>query len=182
MTTRRAAFLDRDGVLNRAIVRNGRPYAPRHLAEFEILPEAAGAVARLTAAGLLTIVVTNQPDVARGLVTHATLDEMHRRLRDAMRLDDIRICIGQDGCACYKPNPGMLLAAARAWDIDLQGSVMIGDRWRDVGAGRAAGCRTVFVDRGYAERLIDRPDFTVGDIAEAAALVVAGLPARGSAS
>ncbi len=181
MTSRRAAFLDRDGVLNRAIVRDGRPYAPRRLEEFEVLPEAPEAVARLKAAGLLVIVVTNQPDVARGLVAGEVLGAMHDRLRAAVALDDVRVCIGEEGCACYKPKPGMLLDAARDWGIDLNASVMIGDRWRDIGAGRAAGCRTIFVDRGYAEQLVDRPDFTVKDLAEAAAVVTA-LLAQGFSS
>jgi D-glycero-D-manno-heptose 1,7-bisphosphate phosphatase len=164
---RRAAFLDRDGVLNRAIVREGRPYAPRALAEFEILPEAPAAVRRLKAAGYLVIVATNQKDVGAGLLDRDTLDGMHARLRDALALDDIRICTCTDDCACYKPRPGMLLEAARDWNIELSASVMIGDRWRDVGAGRNAGCRTIFIDRGYAEALRDVPDLVATDLADA---------------
>jgi D-glycero-D-manno-heptose 1,7-bisphosphate phosphatase len=163
----RAAFLDRDGVLNRAIVRDGRPYAPRSLEDFVIRPEAPQAVARLKAAGYLIVVTTNQKDVGEGLVSRETLDAMHARLAQAVAVDDIRVCTCIDECPCYKPNPGMLLEAARDWNIDLSASVMIGDRWRDVGAGRNAGCLTVFIDRGYSESLRHTPDLTATDLADA---------------
>jgi len=163
----RAAFLDRDGVLNQAIVRDGRPYAPRRLEDFVILPEAPEAARRLKDAGYLIIVATNQKDVGEGLLSRETLDAMHARLRDAVIVDDVRVCTCVDECPCYKPNPGMLLEAARDWNIDLSASVMIGDRWRDVGAGHNAGCRTVFIDRGYAETLRHTPDLVATDLADA---------------
>lgn len=163
----RAAFLDRDGVLNRAVVRDGRPYAPRTVEDFEILPEAPDAVGRLKAAGYLVIVATNQKDVGAGLMSRDTLDAMHARLAQVLSIDDIRVCTCIDECPCYKPNPGMLLEAARDWDIDLSASVMIGDRWRDVGAGKNAGCRTIFIDRNYVEALRDTPDIVASDLADA---------------
>lgn len=163
----RAAFLDRDGVLNRAIVRDGRPYAPRSFDDFVILPEAPAAVRRLKDAGYLIVVATNQKDVGAGLMSRDMLDAMHARLADALPVDDIRVCTCIDECACYKPNPGMLLDAARDWNIDLSASVMIGDRWRDIGAGRNAGCRTIFIDRGYAESLRHTPDLVATDLADA---------------
>lgn len=163
----RAAFLDRDGVLNQAIVRDGRPYAPRTLEDFVVLPGAPAAVRRLKDAGFLVIVATNQKDVGAGLLTRETLDAMHARLREVVPVDDIRVCTCVDECPCYKPNPGMLLDAARDWNIDLSASVMIGDRWRDIGAGRNAGCTTVFIDRGYAESLRHQPDLVAGDLVDA---------------
>jgi D-glycero-D-manno-heptose 1,7-bisphosphate phosphatase len=163
----RAAFLDRDGVLNQAIVRNGRPYAPRSLDEFVILVEAPGAVRRLAQAGFMIIVVTNQRDIGAGLMSAATLDEMHARLAHAMPIDDIRVCTCIDDCPCYKPNAGMLLDAARDWDIDLSASVMIGDRWRDIGAGKNAGCRTILIERGYTEGIAIDPDLTAADLSDA---------------
>lgn len=163
----RAAFLDRDGVLNQAIVRDGRPYAPHHLEDFLILPEAAEAVRRLKAAGYVVIVATNQKDVGEGLMARETLDAMHARLRQVVPVDDIRVCTCVDECPCYKPKPGMLLEAALDWNIDLSASVMIGDRWRDIGAGHNAGCRTVFIDRGYAEALRHTPDMVASDLADA---------------
>jgi D-glycero-D-manno-heptose 1,7-bisphosphate phosphatase len=170
---RRAVILDRDGVLNRVILRNGRPSAPTSLEEFQIEPEAVTALPTLRAAGLMLIVVTNQPDVGRGRVHRDVVDTMHRRLRAALPLDDIRVCWDVDGPAndCYKPKPGLLQDAAREHAIDLTQSFMVGDRWRDVGAGRAAGCFTVFIDRAYAEPLTERPDAVCADLAGAAAVI-----------
>jgi len=171
---RRAVFLDRDGVLNRVILRNGRPFAPTSLEEFEIEPEAVTALPTLRAAGLMLIVVTNQPDVGRGRVDRDVVDAMHQRLRAALPLDDIRVCWDVDGPAndCYKPKPGLLQDAAREHAIDLAQSFMVGDRWRDVGAGRAAGCFTVFIDRAYAEPLTETPDAVCADLGGAAAIIL----------
>ncbi len=171
---KRAVFLDRDGVLNRSMVRNGRPYAPTTLAEFELLPGVIEALANLRAAGFLLIVVTNQPDVATGEISAGDLAVIHRKLRDWLPLDDIKVCChaDADGCACRKPKPGMLLDAAREWSIDLHGSFMVGDRWRDVSAGKAACCTTIFVDYGYAERQVDAPDFVVTSLAEAVKIIL----------
>jgi D-glycero-D-manno-heptose 1,7-bisphosphate phosphatase len=171
---RRAVFLDRDGVLNRAIVRDGRPVGPTTLEEFEIDPSAARVLPALREAGFLLIVATNQPDVARGRVRREIVEAMHHRLRATLPLDDIKVCWELDGPAneCYKPKPGLLLDAAREYGIDLPESFMVGDRWRDVGAGRAAGCFTVFIDRAYAEPLTERPDAVCADLAGAAAIIL----------
>ena len=171
---RRAVFLDRDGVLNRAIVRGGKPYPPSTMDEFEILPGVTEVLPTLGAAGFLLIVTTNQPDVARGTQRRDVVEAMHRRLREALPLDDIRVCYEIDGptSTCYKPKPGMLLEAAREYGIDLRRSYMVGDRWRDVGAGKAAGCFTILIDRGYAEPLADRPDAVCADLPAAAAIIL----------
>jgi len=178
----RAVFLDRDGVLNRAVVRDGKPYPPHELEEFAILPEAPAALSALHRAGLLLVVVTNQPDVARGTQRRDVVEAMHRRLREALPIDDIRACYEVDGpeSTCYKPKPGMLLSAAADLAIDLPASFMIGDRWRDVGAGRAAGCFTIFIDRGYRESCRDTPDAVCRDLAEAAAIVLDRVRPKGS--
>ena len=120
-------------------------------------------------AGLLLIVVTNQPDVARGTQTKATVEALNRELSSRLPLHEIRVCVHDDAdeCDCRKPAPGMLLDAAREHGIDLQGSFMVGDRWRDVEAGRRAGCKTVFVDSGYSERSPEAPDLTVRTLGEA---------------
>src|SRR6266480_5875932 len=172
----RAVFLDRDGVLNRSLSRNGRPCAPVSLDEFELLPGVTEAVARLRQAGFLLIVATNQPDVATGIVSRKVVEQIHRRLRALLLVDDIKVCfhVDQDGCACRKPRPGMLLEAAKEWSIDLGHSFMVGDRWRDVSAGKAAGCKTIFVDHGYAEKQIDSPDFTVISLVEAVKIILPG--------
>ena len=148
----RAAFLDRDGVLVETLVREGRAHAAVTLAEFRICPEASAQVARLRAAGLRPIVFTNQPELARGTLSPGVLDRMHARLRAAVGVDDILVCghLDGDGCGCRKPRPGMLEAAARKWAIDLSASFVVGDRWRDIDAGRAAGCYTVLIERPYS--------------------------------
>lgn len=171
---RRAVFLDRDGVINRAVVRNGKPYPPPTLAELDILPGVPEALRRLSDAGFLLIVVTNQPDVGRGTQRLDVVEAMHRRLRAGLPIDDIKVCYEEDGpdCECHKPKPGMLLEAARERDIDLSRSYMVGDRWRDVGCGLAAGCFTIFVDRGYTESLTVTPHATCGDLSEAAAIIL----------
>ena len=166
---RRAVFLDRDGVINRAVVRDGRPYAPATEEELEVLPGVAGALARLREAGFRLIVVTNQPDVARGTQRRETIDRMHARLGSELPIDEFRVCDhdDRDECPCRKPKPGMLEAAARASGLSLRESFMVGDRWRDVEAGRRAGCTVVFIDRGYDERRPRDADAIVGSLPEA---------------
>lgn len=170
---RKAVFLDRDGVINRSEVRGGKPYAPTRAEDFELLPGAAKAMAALRAAGWLVIVVTNQPDLATGKQSRASMDAMHQPLRDGGLVDDIKVCphVDADNCACRKPRPGMLLDAAREWDIDLAASIMVGDRWRDIEAGQAAGCRNIFVNHGYAEKQPERPDAVVASLAQAQQLI-----------
>lgn len=166
---RRAVFLDRDGVLNRPDVRDGRPYAPRRLEDFEILPDAPGALAALSAAGYLLVVVTNQPDVGNGLVKRQVVEAMHAHMRAVLPIDATKVCYHRqtEECTCRKPRPGMLLEAGVELAIDLTASVMVGDRWSDVAAGRAAGCLTVFVDRNYDEPRPEAPDAIVGSLGEA---------------
>jgi len=164
----KAVFLDRDGVLNRAIVRDGKPYPPASLAEFEILPGTKEALDKLKAAGYLLIVVTNQPDVGRGTQQKSIVEEMHEVLRTILPLDEIYVCYhGYDGeCECRKPQPGMLLAAAREFKIDLKKSFMIGDRSKDIEAGKAAGCKTIFIDYQYSEKLKFLADLEIDNFQE----------------
>jgi len=169
-----AVFLDRDGVINAAVVRGGKPYPPASAAELEILPGVAEALAALRRAGYALVVVTNQPDVARGAQTRAAVDAIHARLAAELPLDAIRACFHDDAdrCACRKPAPGLLLDAARELELDLAASVMVGDRWRDIEAGRAAGCRTVFINHHYAERQPAEFDVELGSLAEAAGWIL----------
>lgn len=176
--TNRCVFLDRDGVLNRPVVRDGLPFPPASIDEFEIYPEAADACAELKAAGFILVVVSNQPDVGRGTQTREAVEAMHEKLRAAIpALDAIEVCYhaGErrgDPCDCRKPKPGMLLRAAANYGIDLQRSFFIGDRWRDVDCAHAAGCRAVFIDHGYREPLREKPEFTVASFSEAVATVL----------
>ena len=169
---KKAVFLDRDGVINRANVRNGKPYAPRRLTDFRLLPWAAASIAMLKTSGFLVVVVTNQPDIGNGLVAAPVVEAMHRRLKARTRVDDIRVCphTQEAGCACRKPKPGMLRAAANRWGIDLHRSIMVGDRASDILAGKRAGCYTILVDRGYAEPQV-APDARVRSLRQAVAVI-----------
>lgn len=171
---RRAVFLDRDGVLNRAMIVDARPYPPASVQELEVLPGVVEACVALRAAGLLLIVVTNQPDVARGVTSREAVDELNQALLATVPVDEILVCWhdDSDGCTCRKPAPGLLLDAAHRWNIDLGRSVMVGDRWRDIEAGQRAGCHTVFVDRSYVERQPERPDLVVAQLPEAVGWIV----------
>ena len=172
---RTAVFLDRDGVLTQAEERDGHTYAPRRLEDFRLLPGVREAVEQFRRAGFLTVVVTNQPDIANGLVDAGVVEAMHQRLREWLPVDAVEVCPHADrqDCDCRKPKPGLLLAAARRLKIDLARSVMVGDRWKDIEAGRRAGCRTVFVDRGYCEQKPETPDLTVDSLPAAVPWIVA---------
>jgi D-glycero-D-manno-heptose 1,7-bisphosphate phosphatase len=173
----RAVFLDRDGVISRSLVRNGLPFAPTILEEFEILSEAPEACRRLKQAGFVLIVVTNQPEVGRGTMKKEVVETMHARMCRELPIDRVGVCYhpghGLSHCDCRKPKTGLLVAAAQELNIDLAQSWMVGDRWRDIDCGHAAGCQTVFIDRGYAETLKQAPDFKAGNLAEAADLILA---------
>ena len=161
-------FLDRDGVINRAVVRDGRPYPPASLGEMEILEGVADALKQLREAGFRLVVVTNQPDVARGTQSRGEVDEIHNELLRLLPLDDIRSCFhdNSDHCICRKPLPGLLLEKAE--EVDYTSSYMIGDRWRDVDAGNAAGCRTIFIDYGYQEKQPAAYDYKTDSLTNAA--------------
>jgi D-glycero-D-manno-heptose 1,7-bisphosphate phosphatase len=171
-----AVFLDRDGVINRSIVRNGRPYPPQRLEDLEILPGVQEALERLKVAGFATVVVTNQPDVARGRQTREVVEAMHSHLAELLSLDEFRVCYhdDQDGCPCRKPKPGLLMQTPI---YDLARSVMVGDRWRDVEAGRRAGCRAaVLIDYDYAgEELTAEPDVRFRSLAESVDWILATM-------
>ena len=171
---RRAVFLDRDGVINRAVVRDGKPYPPASLAEMEILPGVAQAMCDLHAQGWLLVVVTNQPDVARGTQTREAVEAINRRLQQTLPIDEFRTCYHDSGdeCDCRKPLPGALLASAKLHGIDLSASYMVGDRWRDTEAGERAGCKTIFIDYGYDEKQPVTVTHRVQSLAEAATLIL----------
>jgi D-glycero-D-manno-heptose 1,7-bisphosphate phosphatase len=170
-----AAFLDRDGTLNVPVVVDGRPYPPETADELELLPGVEAACEELSAAGFRLICITNQPDIARGTQDPRFVATLNARLKELLGLDEVVTCPHDDvdGCACRKPKPGMILDSARRWDVDLSRSVTVGDRWRDVEAGRSAGTRTVFIDRGYAEPPPEQPDLIVADLEEAVPWIIA---------
>jgi len=173
----KAVFLDRDGVINRPIIVEGKPFPPRTVAEFEILPGVNQACSDLRNAGFLLVVVTNQPDVGRGILKKEVVEAIHKKMMRYLPIDRIEVCyhagaeFGEE-CECRKPKPGMLINAAAALDIDLFHSFMVGDRWRDIDCGKRAGCRTIFIDWGYEETLREQPDFRATNLFEAAELIL----------
>lgn len=175
---RRAVFLDRDGVLNRPVVRDGLPFPPATLGEFQLYPDVAEGCQQLKDAGFLLIVVTNQPDVGRGTQRRELVETMHSKLRaDIPALDGIEVCLHAgashgEPCQCRKPQPGMLVQAAATHHIDLPNSFLIGDRWRDIDCAHAARCRAVFIDHGYREMLREKPEFTVANFREAVTTIL----------
>ena len=180
---RPAVFLDRDGVLNKTFLRDGVSHPPPDLGDFEFLPGVLQATERLAEAGWPLVVVTNQPDVARGVQTRERVEAIHVHLKRHVPVLDVVTCYHdhEDDCLCRKPRPGMLVAAAQRWDLDLTRSVMVGDRWSDVAAGQAAGCTTVLVQTPHSGAERCQPDRCVNDLSEAAAWILETFALRGVA-
>ncbi len=178
---RPAVFLDRDGVLNAAEVSDGKPLAPTSVDRLRVLPRVAEACVLLRAAGYFLIIVTNQPDLARGLQTAAAIEDIHSAIAQQLPIDDIRMCPHDDAdnCTCRKPLPGLLLSSAADHHLDLSRSYMVGDRWRDVEAGHRAGCATVLIRNHYNERQAEGPDKVANDLYEAAQWILSSGPSRG---
>jgi D-glycero-D-manno-heptose 1,7-bisphosphate phosphatase len=175
-TGKRAVFLDRDGVINRVLLRDGKPYPPTSCADFVLLPGVAEACARLKAAGFLLIVATNQPDVGRGTLAKSLVESMHDQMCHLLPIDRVEVSYdsGRESppSEFRKPRPGMLLRAAHEFGVELPRSFMVGDRWRDIDCGHAAGCATIFIEYNYAEELRQQPDYRVRSLQEAADLIL----------
>lgn len=176
---RSAVFLDRDGVLNVALVRDGKPYPPKDLTELRFEPGVGAACAQLKAHGHLLVAVTNQPDIARGSANIDLVSSINEAVAHVAGLDDVRVCPHDDSddCVCRKPKPGLILEAAADYGIDLAQSVIVGDRWRDIEAGQKAGVATVFLDRGYSERQPSAPDHVAASLAAATPWIIKRLKA-----
>jgi D-glycero-D-manno-heptose 1,7-bisphosphate phosphatase len=170
----RAVFLDRDGVINHAVVRNGKPYPPNNIEGLVILPGVDKALSLLKKAGLLIIVVTNQPDVAKGIQKREVVEAINNKLQTQLPIDEIIVCYHEDSdnCDCRKPRPGMLLQAAQKYNIDLAGSFLVGDRGKDIIAGRQVNCTTFFIDYGYRELKSSLENYNVRSLFEAALKIV----------
>ncbi|HVN64304.1 MAG TPA: HAD family hydrolase [Candidatus Binataceae bacterium] len=168
----RAIFLDRDGVINKVVMRGGKPESPRNLTEFEFEPGIEEALQRMRAAGFKLFVVTNQPDIARGLLNPEVLEAMTEQVIAKCRPDGIKICPhdDRDRCECRKPKPGMLIDLAREHGVRLSNSFFIGDSRKDVLAARAAGCKSILLERGYNKN--DAADWRVGDLKSAVDLIL----------
>jgi D-glycero-D-manno-heptose 1,7-bisphosphate phosphatase len=174
LTMQPAVFLDRDGVLNEAIVRDGKPYSPRDPGELVITFGARAALEELKREGFLLIVVTNQPDIARRKAKRADVDRINAQLCAALPLDAVEVCEhdDQEHCDCRKPKPGMILNAREKFGVDLAGSFVVGDRWRDIEAGRRAGCRTILIGDGYGETLPSVPTIKLASLPTAVRWII----------
>lgn len=170
----KAIFLDRDGVINQAIVKDGKPYPPANLKELVILPGVKEALEKLHLAGYLLVVVTNQPDVARGKLTMKQVDEINEHLISNLFIDEIYTCYHDDheNCSCRKPKPGFLVQVSNSQGIDLESSYMVGDRWRDIECGQNAGCKTVFINYHYQEKQPVNFDFETSSLKDACEIIL----------
>jgi len=164
----KAVFFDRDGVINQTVFRKGAHRAPADLSEFAYVEGVLETLPVLHARGYQLLVCTNQPDVARGWQPLERVLEFHRKIVADLPVARVYACFHDDAqdCACRKPKPGLLLQGRDELEIDLARSFMIGDRWKDIEAGRAAGCRTVYLRHPHDSEDPHAPDFEITRIAQ----------------
>jgi D-glycero-D-manno-heptose 1,7-bisphosphate phosphatase len=169
---RKAVFLDRDGVLNQTVFRMGKPRAPYTMDEFALYDGVKEGLELLKDKDFLLIVVTNQPDVARGWVSREAVDMVNDKIKELLPIDDLYACfhVEKDQCNCRKPKPGMLISAGKKWNIDFNQSFMLGDRISDVEAGISAGTKTILIGEEIVSGSI-RPDYQKESLFEAAKLI-----------
>ena len=170
---KKAVFLDRDGVINKAFIKNGLPESPNSLSELEILPGVKESISRLKKLNFICLVVTNQPDVQRGKIKKNTIIKMNNFLKKKIELDDIFVCYhdDKDNCNCRKPKPGLLLQAGKKWNVDFKKSFMIGDRWRDIQSGEKVGCKTIYLDYNYKDIKPKNPNFVTDTLFNAVNII-----------
>ena len=166
---RKAIFLDRDGTLNKAYIENGLPISPSSLNKFKIIKGVKKSINRLKKLNFLCILITNQPDVFRGKISKKTVVKMNSYIKKKIKLDDMFVCYhdNEHNCSCRKPKPGLLLKASKKWKIDLKKSFMIGDRWKDILAGKKVGCKTIFINNNYKNDKKVKADFTFKSLLKA---------------
>lgn len=166
----RAVFFDRDGVLNQVVLYEGKPYPPASVNDLIITSDAYIALEQLKLAGFLLIGVTNQPDVARGQTSKINVESINQQLLNELPLEEIRVCYhdDKDQCACRKPKPGLMEAAAKDFSIELNQSFMVGDRWRDIEAGKAASCKSIWLKNNYLEKKPETMDYSANSLMDAA--------------
>jgi D-glycero-D-manno-heptose 1,7-bisphosphate phosphatase len=174
---RRAVFLDRDGVLNRVKLLNGLPKPPTTIHEIIILEGVCQAVDIILNKGFVPVIITNQPDVARGKISQSEVDSINSQIQTMTNIDFVYTCFHDDAdlCYCRKPSPGLIYQAANELNLDIKGSFLVGDRWRDIQAGQVAGCQNFFIDNLYPELRPNQPYTRVSSLLEAANLIT-GVP------
>ena len=164
LISKKAVFLDRDGVINRVIFRgSSKPIAPWELDEFCFEEDIYSPLIEIKKMGYYLFVVTNQPDLTKGFVSQETMKQFHKKISDNLPIDEISVCphVNESNCFCRKPKPGMIMDLAKKYKIDLGSSYMVGDSWKDISAGLSAGCKTVLIRKTYntgvkAEIFIDK--------------------------
>ena len=168
MQFKKAVFLDRDGIINEPIVKGGKPFSPESVEQFKFCSGISELSNQLVDCDFILFIVTNQPEVARGTILKRKVEEIHDHIRSALPIKEIMSCYhdDQDNCECRKPKPGAIINACRRYFLEPEKSYMIGDRWKDIDAGNAAGCKTIFLDRGYNERKPTTQNYTVSSIKE----------------
>ena len=172
----KAVFFDRDGVLNEAIVKNGKPYPPSTLDQLVIPTDVGPALQLLKDAGFILLGATNQPDVARSTTPKNLVEAINQKLLNELPLREIFTCFHDDNhnCDCRKPLPGLLQQGAKKYDVDLTQSYMIGDRWKDIEAGKRAGCKTIWLNKNYQETIPQQPHFIATNLLAAAKWIKSG--------
>ena len=173
MIKNQAVFLDRDGVINECIFdKNINSNSPRRLEEFKILPKVIDALFLLKKMEFLLIIVTNQPDVSRGITNKSDVEKIHEHIKKNLPINDIYVCYDSNDDNPYrKPNNMMLIDAAKKWNINLGNSYLIGDRKKDIDAGIKSGCKTFFIDYNYDEVKPKNPNYVVKSLFEATEVI-----------
>lgn len=168
--------MDRDGVLNKVNIIEGKPFPPDSLKSLEIYDDVFLSLEKLRKYNYKLIVVTNQPDIARGKTDFLTVSKINAHLYHTLKLDGIYMCTHDsiDLCSCRKPRPGMILQAASDFELSLTSSFLIGDRWSDIEAAKNSGCEPIFINRKYCEKSPTGKFFTVNSFQEATELILQG--------
>ena len=169
--------MDRDGVLNAAFIVDSQPKPPKTLSEIRILDGVKEAVVLLKQHDFIPVVVTNQPDVSRGTTSKTQIEQINHEIGRLTGISNFYTCFHDDDdlCECRKPKPGLLLSAARDLQLSLSESFLVGDRWRDIGAGNNAGVQSYFIDYSYGERPPQPPFTRVSSLQEAVELAIGGI-------
>lgn len=175
--SKKALFLDRDGVINKAFIRAGKSYPPSSLEEVSILEGVPEALQLSKKLGFINIVITNQPDIGTGKTTLENVEHINTFLKKELLIDDIYMCPHTDGnqCLCRKPNPGLFIEAQKKWNIDLEESFLIGDRWKDIEAGQRVGCKCFFLDYDYREKKPAPPYTSIASLLDAVHIIQKAL-------
>jgi D-glycero-D-manno-heptose 1,7-bisphosphate phosphatase len=169
----KAIFFDRDGVLNKTLLKNGKPYAPRNIKDFKIISDAYSILSYLKSLNYLMFVVTNQPDVGNGYMDKIIVEEMHEMILDQLPIQEIFTCYHsqKDNCSCRKPKTGMLEKAHKKFNLNIKDCFIVGDRFSDIEAGQKFKFQTVMIGTGYGEKPLAKPDFNIDKLEDLRSII-----------